>query len=45
MRLALISDLHANIVALDAVLNDARRAGFDQLVCLGDVARRRQPAC
>jgi predicted phosphodiesterase len=38
MRLALISDLHANRLALDAVLRDARRAGFDQLVCLGDVA-------
>jgi predicted phosphodiesterase len=38
MRLALISDLHANELALDAVLADARGAGFDQLVCLGDVA-------
>jgi predicted phosphodiesterase len=37
MRLALISDLHANLLALDAVLRDARRAGFDRLVCLGDV--------
>ena len=38
MRLALISDLHANELAFDAVLADARSAGFDQLVCLGDVA-------
>jgi predicted phosphodiesterase len=38
MRVALVSDLHANEVALDAVLADARRAGFDELVCLGDVA-------
>jgi predicted phosphodiesterase len=38
MRLALISDLHANELAFDAVLVDARSAGFDQLVCLGDVA-------
>jgi putative phosphoesterase len=38
MRLALISDLHGNEIALDAVLADARRAGFDELVCLGDVA-------
>jgi putative phosphoesterase len=38
MRIALISDLHANLVALDAVLLDAERAGVDQLVCLGDVA-------
>jgi predicted phosphodiesterase len=38
MRMALISDLHANELALDTVLSDARRAGYDQLVCLGDVA-------
>jgi putative phosphoesterase len=37
MRLALISDLHGNEVALNAVLADAHGA-FDQLVCLGDVA-------
>jgi putative phosphoesterase len=38
MRTALISDLHANAVALDAVLADAAATGYDQLVCLGDVA-------
>lgn len=38
VRIALISDLHANELALDAVLADAMRAGYDQLVCLGDVA-------
>jgi predicted phosphodiesterase len=38
MRLALISDLHANELALDAVLSDAAREGYDRLVCLGDVA-------
>jgi putative phosphoesterase len=38
MRVALVSDLHANEIAFDAVLADARRAGFDELVCLGDVA-------
>lgn len=38
MRLALVSDLHGNELALEAVLADARRAGYDQLVCLGDVA-------
>jgi predicted phosphodiesterase len=37
VRVLLISDLHANEIALDAVLVDARRAGYDQLVCLGDV--------
>lgn len=38
MRLALISDLHGNDVALERVFADARTAGYDQLVCLGDVA-------
>jgi putative phosphoesterase len=38
MRLLLISDLHGNALALEAVLTDAARAGYDQLVCLGDVA-------
>jgi predicted phosphodiesterase len=38
MRLALISDLHANRVALRAVLDDIERLGVDRIVCLGDVA-------
>ena len=38
MRIALISDLHANEVALAAVLADIARVGVDQIVCLGDVA-------
>jgi putative phosphoesterase len=38
VRVALISDLHANEIALEAVLADAQSAGYDQLVCLGDVA-------
>lgn len=38
MRIALISDLHANVVAFDAVLRDIERTGTDQIVCLGDVA-------
>ena len=38
MRVALISDLHGNEVALEAVLADAERARADRVVCLGDVA-------
>jgi putative phosphoesterase len=38
MRIALISDLHGNEVALTAVLDAIRREGVDQIVCLGDVA-------
>ena len=36
MRIAAISDIHGNALALEAVLADARRRGFDQLVQLGD---------
>lgn len=36
MRTALIADLHANRVAVEAVLADARRRGFDRLALLGD---------
>src|SRR5947209_139627 len=38
MRVALISDLHGNRLALEAVLADIARAGVDRIVCLGDVA-------
>ncbi len=38
MKVALISDLHGNLVALDAVLADAEGARVDRVICLGDVA-------
>ena len=37
MRLAIVSDIHANLPALEVVLADAESAGVDQLWCLGDV--------
>jgi diadenosine tetraphosphatase ApaH/serine/threonine PP2A family protein phosphatase len=37
MRLAVISDLHANLEALDAVLRRARDLGATDYACLGDV--------
>lgn len=56
MRIAIISDLHANCVALDVVLAELARDKVDQLVCLGDsiqggsqpaetVARLRELGC
>lgn len=33
-----MSDIHANGIALDAVLDDIANAGVDEIVCLGDVA-------
>jgi putative phosphoesterase len=38
MRIAIFSDVHANLVALEAALADIRRQSVDQMVCLGDVA-------
>lgn len=38
VRIALISDLHGNEVALAGVLKDIARVGVDTTVCLGDVA-------
>ena len=37
MRVALIADIHSNLEALRAVLEDAGRRGFDELWCLGDI--------
>jgi putative phosphoesterase len=37
MRVALISDIHSNEIALRSVLTDIRRTGVDQIICLGDV--------
>lgn len=38
MRVAIISDIHGNLLALETVLADIARQGVDQTVCLGDVA-------
>ena len=38
MRVGLISDIHGNIYALDAVLAELGRLGVDRMVCNGDVA-------
>ena len=37
MVYAIISDVHANAIALSAVLEDARRCGAKRILCLGDV--------
>jgi len=36
MRLAIITDIHGNLAALEAVVSDMRRRGVDQTVNLGD---------
>lgn len=37
MIYAIISDIHANKIALSAVLKDAQINGVDKIICLGDV--------
>ena len=37
MRVAVISDIHSNLPALEAVLSDVGRSDPDQVWCLGDV--------
>src|SRR5438876_9113039 len=37
MRFAILSDVHANLEALEAVLADARERNCTDFVCLGDV--------
>ncbi len=38
MRIAIISDIHGNYVALEAVLADIRQQAVDGIICLGDLA-------
>ena len=40
MRVAALYDIHANLPALEAVLEDVREAGVDQVVVGGDVTRQ-----
>ena len=37
MKRAIISDIHSNQMALEAVLADIERQGIEEVVCLGDV--------
>jgi predicted phosphodiesterase len=37
MRFAIISDIHANLPALDAVLKDMKTYHIDHIICLGDI--------
>jgi predicted phosphodiesterase len=37
VRIAIVSDIHANATAFEAVLAHAKAIGYDQMVCLGDV--------
>src|SRR6185436_18635010 len=56
MRIAVISDMHGNLISLDSVLTEIRANSVDQIICLGDcvqggpqpaevIARLRELAC
>jgi len=36
-RVAIISDIHSNIWALEAVLSDIKKLGVERIICLGDI--------
>ena len=44
MLLAVLSDIHGNLSALDAVLAELEGASVDEVVCLGDVVLGPEPA-
>ena len=37
MRIAILTDIHANLPALEAVLSDVDAVGVDYMACLGDI--------
>ena len=37
MRIAIISDIHSNLIALESVFHDIEQLWVDKIVCLGDV--------
>ncbi len=37
MRIAVISDIHSNIYALDKVIDDIKSKNVDMVVCTGDL--------
>jgi putative phosphoesterase len=45
MRVALISDIHGNLAALDATLEALQGESIDMVVCLGDVAATGPEPC
>ncbi len=44
IKIAVISDIQGNAVALEHVLQEIHRHGIDRIVCLGDVASGPEPA-
>jgi predicted phosphodiesterase len=45
VRLAILSDIHGNLAALEAALSDLRGRKVEQILCLGDVAATGPQPC
>ena len=44
-KIAIISDIHANIVALEAVLEDIKKRNISRIFCLGDLVLKGSSPC
>ena len=44
-KIALIADIHSNIVALKAVLEDIESRGITRIFCLGDIVLKGSSPC
>ncbi len=44
-KIAIISDIHANIVALEAVLEDIEKRNVNRIFCLGDLVLKGSSPC
>ena len=40
IKYAIISDIHGNLEALNAVINDMKIQGVDRVICLGDIVSK-----
>lgn len=40
MKIGIISDIHGNIDALDAVLEELKKENIDKIICVGDFVGR-----
>ncbi|MCI8383840.1 MAG: metallophosphoesterase family protein [Clostridia bacterium] len=44
-KIAIISDIHSNLVALEAVLKDIEKRGINRIFCLGDIVFKGSSTC
>lgn len=44
-RIAIISDIHGNLPALETVLKDIKNKNIDRIICLGDLAGKGPSSC